>query len=642
MACYRVLLVDHDPSFLERAASELSSIDGLEVSTAAGPAEALASAGTASYDAAVSGHGGPLDALSLMAELRAISPGMHFIIVAEDGSEDLAIEAMEAGADHYCSKRRDPLPSIKEKISRIAERRRRERENELDRYRLHTLVDLAEKRSAPFHEMAHFMLERMVQITGSKMGYLATVNTEEGTLNMFAWSKGGLDRCRMRERPLLYRLEETGLWGEPVRQGRPIVINDYAKETALQRGAPRGHVSISRYMAIPILSKGRIVATCGVANKEEPYDEDDLRQLTLMMQGMEHLYDISARDAVLYETEKRYEAVLRAIPLAVAVIDADGRLADANDLFINIDGGFLSRDMDMLEGGDGLIADVRRLFEECRSKGGNVKDEIIHRRAADRVTHWRCYASPLWDQRYRFNGAVLVMEDATEEKEAMNVLERSANRLKTIDQVTRHDVSNQLQVIRGYLSLLNESGLGDAEAGMAARMERSLLTISDHLEFSRTYQSLGVHRPSWLPLQQEAEAALRNGMPLEVRISLDGREIWADPAFNRALYNLLENTMRHAGDATRVELSGRVEDDGSFVMVYEDDGVGVPAERKEAIFLKGVGANTGMGMFLVREILQLTGMEIRECGKEGEGACFEIRVPPGAHRSAGANRPDPA
>jgi len=56
---------------------------------------------------------------------------------------------------------------------------------------------------------------------------------------------------------------------------------------------------------------------------------------------------------------------------------------------------------------------------------------------------------------------------------------------------------------------------------------------------------------------------------------------------------------------------------------------------KEKIFNRGVGKNTGLGLFLVREILSITGITIRECGVEGKGARFEIAVPKGAYRYEG-------
>lgn len=72
----------------------------------------------------------------------------------------------------------------------------------------------------------------------------------------------------------------------------------------------------------------------------------------------------------------------------------------------------------------------------------------------------------------------------------------------------------------------------------------------------------------------------------------------------------------------------------NLVIVWEDDGAGIAADNKELIFERGFGKNTGLGMFLVREILSLTGISIVENGVEGKGARFEMTVPAGSWRIA--------
>jgi len=66
------------------------------------------------------------------------------------------------------------------------------------------------------------------------------------------------------------------------------------------------------------------------------------------------------------------------------------------------------------------------------------------------------------------------------------------------------------------------------------------------------------------------------------------------------------------------------------VIVCEDNGIGIPDEKKEKIFLYGM--NTSMGLFLSREILALTGITIAECGEYRKGARFEITCPPATIR----------
>ncbi|HZK30232.1 MAG TPA: ATP-binding protein, partial [Methanoregula sp.] len=82
---------------------------------------------------------------------------------------------------------------------------------------------------------------------------------------------------------------------------------------------------------------------------------------------------------------------------------------------------------------------------------------------------------------------------------------------------------------------------------------------------------------------------------------------------------------------TTIRVASEVHD-GNWIIIIEDDGVGIPLEEKEKIFEYGFGKNTGMGLFLTREILGITGITIRETGEPGKGARFEVMLPKGIWR----------
>jgi signal transduction histidine kinase len=69
-----------------------------------------------------------------------------------------------------------------------------------------------------------------------------------------------------------------------------------------------------------------------------------------------------------------------------------------------------------------------------------------------------------------------------------------------------------------------------------------------------------------------------------------------------------------------------------LVVTFEDDGDGIGAKDKERLFERGFGKNTGLGLFLSREILSITGITITENGEPGKGARFELAVPAGQYR----------
>ena len=77
------------------------------------------------------------------------------------------------------------------------------------------------------------------------------------------------------------------------------------------------------------------------------------------------------------------------------------------------------------------------------------------------------------------------------------------------------------------------------------------------------------------------------------------------------------------------------ESDTNLLIVCEDDGVGISADDKKKLFTRGFGKNTGLGLFLSREILAITGITITENGTPGKGARFEITVPKEMWRMTG-------
>jgi signal transduction histidine kinase len=102
----------------------------------------------------------------------------------------------------------------------------------------------------------------------------------------------------------------------------------------------------------------------------------------------------------------------------------------------------------------------------------------------------------------------------------------------------------------------------------------------------------------------------------------------------QVFFNFLDNSLRQGERVTAVQVSCH-EEGGGLTIICEDNGVGVPEEDKERIFERGYGENTGLGLFLAREILSIAGITIQETGETGKGARFEILVPKGVYRVNG-------
>jgi PAS domain S-box-containing protein len=230
-------------------------------------------------------------------------------------------------------------------------------------------------------------------------------------------------------------------------------------------------------------------------------------------------------------------------------------------------------------------------------------------------------------------GRVWSFHDITKTRQAEDAIKAANRKLVLLAGITRHDILNQMTALGAYLELVKEKTSDPAGSSHLETMGKILEIIRLQLEFTRDYQDLGVKEPVWQDVDTVFLSATEAIADKNIRFRCEGKnaEIYADPLIGRAFYNLIDNSLRHGERISEIRLV--TEKAGpDLLLAYVDNGVGVPAEEKEKIFIKGFGKHTGLGMFLIREILSITGITIRENGIPGQGVRFEIRVPSGKFR----------
>ena len=230
-------------------------------------------------------------------------------------------------------------------------------------------------------------------------------------------------------------------------------------------------------------------------------------------------------------------------------------------------------------------------------------------------------------------GYRMVCRDITGKREAEDALRLANSKLNLLSSITRHDVLNQLTVLLGYIEIMREVEDTGERNLYLEKMNASACSIRQLIEFTKDYQDIGVHAPAWQNVAATVNAAAEMAGTANVHlvVSAYDLEIYADPLFEKVLYTLVENSLRHGGKATDITVSARQEDE-RYVLLVGDDGKGIPAAEKELIFRRQYGVNTGYGLFLAREVLSITGISISETGTQGEGACFELSIPAGNWR----------
>jgi PAS domain S-box-containing protein len=261
----------------------------------------------------------------------------------------------------------------------------------------------------------------------------------------------------------------------------------------------------------------------------------------------------------------------------------------------------------------------------------SVQDDYEH---AERYFHRKL--NPVIDPQDNTVIAVTVVSsDITERKRVEKCLEITNKKLNLMNDITRHDILNQLTVLNSYLSLAGEQTGDLAVKKYLVRSEQVSETIQSQILFARDYQNIGVGSPRWQNINTTIQHARQ---PLKIQqLTVDetccSMEIYADPLLEKVFYNLLDNAQRYAGPSPEVHFRCHQEQD-FFIITCEDNGPGISGGEKDHLFTRGFGKNTGLGLFLIREILSITGISIRETGEPGHGSRFEIIVREGAYRPA--------
>ena len=178
-----------------------------------------------------------------------------------------------------------------ENLGRLANRMVEERiKNEMlihrDELRLDTLLRLGMMENYSLQDKYDFVLQRIVQITRSKEGYLALVNDAQTHISIRSLiTLSDEDSHKYdKELELSSSVEEGGLPGRAVLQKTAIILNSFMAEK--DDTTYPFQTTIKRHLDVPIYNDGKIVVVAGVCNNSEEYDNFDIRQMTMLLEGM--------------------------------------------------------------------------------------------------------------------------------------------------------------------------------------------------------------------------------------------------------------------------------------------------------------------------------------------------------------------
>lgn len=254
--------------------------------------------------------------------------------------------------------------------------------------------------------------------------------------------------------------------------------------------------------------------------------------------------------------------------------------------------------------------------------------------------------SPRIDELGRLYDSIREMRDSLrerlellEEREAK--LERSNQKLEHFAYVASHDLQEPLRMVSSYMDLIElelEDDLDDETREYIEfavdGAERMKAMVDGLLAFSRVQTRASPFEP--VDTEEVVETTLQ-----DLRLIIEAAnatvesgslpEVVADPnQLGQVFQNLVKNAIDHGGDGVDVKISATALE-GATEFVVEDDGPGIPEDRQEVvfdIFDKGGDSNgTGIGLAVVREIVERHGGEVGVESTVGDGTSFFFTIP---------------
>jgi PAS domain S-box-containing protein len=259
------------------------------------------------------------------------------------------------------------------------------------------------------------------------------------------------------------------------------------------------------------------------------------------------------------------------------------------------------------------------------------EEKIRTRFKGERILHTK--KIPIPDETGHPNYLMGISEDITERKRTEEALKLARNKMNLLNAVTFQDIQTAAFSLTAYLTLMktfvtDEKGKTFLDKQLSAHQK-----ILDSLIFAKNYQDMGIKPPRWQNVDQVFLMAISHLDLLQLTRNhrIEGLEIYADPLLETVFFHMVQNVLRHGLHATEITTRYQEKQD-ALVLFIEDNGAGVPAAEKHMIFDRSYGKNAGLGLFLVREVLSITEIGIKETGEPGKGARFEITVPKGGYR----------
>ena len=467
-----------------------------------------------------------------------------------------------------------------------------------------------------------------------------------------------------------------GLLGRVWQSGIPAAQEDMAVATDYDRVAVALQAGLRSAVAFPVITGGDVVGVIEMLTHEPRMIENDLVTMLSTAGGEIGNFIRRAETAqALRRSEADHRAIFERSPIGIARISSEGELLEANPALLTM----LEHDFQVMRSHS--WPDLLRAYDQAASRtrlspllAGISEGKSVQVRAGTGGGNWlwlQLTATSIPDPSGRPEHVLVMVEDVTVVREAQDKLgealesQRSANAtLEKLDQtkteflsIVSHEFRTALTGIQGFSELIRDGGLEPDEVRAyggyifndADRVNR---LIGDMLDLDRMESGRMSIRTADVDINEvlsDAIARAGSSPSVEFKADLDPRlpiVVGDRDRLVQVVSNLVNNAVKYSPDGGTVTLSSRAE--GGFALVsVTDTGVGIPPDEIGHVFERfrrvrsGAAQSipgTGLGLTIVKQIVEMHGGKIWVESAVGHGSAFHFTLPLAAENVAPLQR----
>ncbi len=506
----------------------------------------------------------------------------------------------------------------------------------LDESRLEAVWQLSQMTQASLKDITDFSLVEGVRLTGSSLGYLAFVNEDQTMLTMHSWHQAKPDQGLPGSKYMSYLVEHIGLWGDAVRQRRPLIINRKASAVYGEKDFPDGFAGINRQMHVPVVDGDRVIAVAGVGNKADEYDAADVRQFTLLMNGM--WWQIKRKRAEEALSAER-KLLIHTCMDGIFAHDMAGTIFTFNETAARI----LGYEPDEVVGkmnirelyAPGQAQEIDAKMHDTGFGGAGIIENyetLVRHKDGALIPIW--LSAQVFYEDHREIGVIGHFRDLRERKRLEEELIRS-ERLAALGNMAAHishEIKNPLMLIGGFarqvLKDMGQEQQADREklqiiVDEVRRLETFLVEVGGYAKLSEPNLQPGDLNELITDLCQRLEPSLQEGgIRLVMNLAPDlPRTAFDAVHLRQALLNIAKNAIEAMEKGGTLTIASRAGAEGVVVEIA-DTGEGIPADRLDKIFqpfFSTKAKGSGLGLAITQKIIEAHRGKIAIESEPGKG-----------------------